>query len=68
VGISHDKLHVTTAEIPENYFPWMNDEIIPAGECLVLRRSNIFDLSQPVSRKEACRMVLGVMKRISAIA
>jgi len=67
VGIHHDRLYVTAAEFPKQYFNWVNDEIIPLGGCLVvLRRSGIFDLSKPRSRKEACRLVLGMLRRMLA--
>jgi len=64
VGIHHDKLYVTAAEFPEQYFDWVRDEEIPPGRCLVLRRSKLFDLSKPDSRKEVCRLVLGMMRQV----
>jgi hypothetical protein len=33
VGIHHDRLYVTTAEFPEQYFNWVNEELLPPGQC-----------------------------------
>jgi hypothetical protein len=64
IGIHHDRMHITTAEFPVQYFQWVQDDRIPPGECLVMRRSCLFDLSKPDSRKEGCRLILTVMRRI----
>ena len=65
VGVHHDRFYITTTEFPPDYFAWVREEVIPPGECLVLRRSKSYDLSKPASRKEACRALLAMMRRIS---
>ena len=65
VGIHHDRIYVTATEFPPQYFQWIQDDRIPPGEYLVMRRSSLFDLSKPESRREACRLILTVMRRIT---
>jgi hypothetical protein len=56
---------MTAVEFPEDYFKWVAEVgIIPRGLCLVLRRSQSYDMSKPDSRIEGCRLVLGMLRRI----
>ena len=65
VGVHHDRLHLTTTEFPRDYFEWVSNGIIPTGEFLVVRRSVTFDLSQPGSRIEAAKMIIGLIRHIN---
>lgn len=65
MGVHHDQLHFTTAEFPIKYFEWVSSGRIPPGEFLVLRRSETFDLSQPRSRIEAAKMIIGLIRHIN---
>jgi len=55
----------TTAEFHPDYFSWVRQGKIPKCQCLVFRRSSSYDLSRPDSRREACRAIIAVMRRIS---
>jgi hypothetical protein len=65
VGVHHDRLHVSAVEFPEEYFEWVANGEIPLGELLVIRRSQIYDLSKPHGRIEACRLIIGMMRYIN---
>jgi hypothetical protein len=67
VGVHHDRMHFTTTEFPLNYFLWVSNGIIPAGEFLVIRRSATHDLSQPNSRKDAVKALIGLMRYINTV-
>jgi hypothetical protein len=62
VGVHHDKLHITTVEFHEKYFLWIHAGEIPLNQFLVLRRSQTYDLSQPDTRLEGIRLILGLIK------
>jgi hypothetical protein len=45
--VHHNRLYIIAAEFPENYFKWVSEEVIPAGGCIVLQKSEIYALSKP---------------------
>lgn len=65
VGVHHDQLHLTTAEFSKDYIKWVSEGHIPNGEFLVVRSSRRYDLSQPDSRIEAAKTILGLIRYIN---
>jgi hypothetical protein len=61
--LSYDVVKVThSMKVIKLVFP---SGRIPPGEFLVLRRSETFDLSQPRSRIEAAKMIIGLIRHIN---